>query len=159
MNSSDFGLAHFGAQQPRGPDPKSIERAMASAPPSDSVERQQQQWAGYMAAYDARQQEHMRALDVAGNAADALPRRAALAVDEFSMRELASAPPSDTMEREWSGYLAAYDARLQNYMESQVQGPASAPPADDADVAYSQAVNNDRFDFAWALILIDDIVK
>jgi hypothetical protein len=148
MHSSDFGHAHFAAQQPRGPDPKSIERAMVSAPPSDSVERQQQQWAEYMAAYDARQQEHMRALGVAGNAADALPRRAALAADEVAMRELASAPPSDTVEREWGGYLAAYDARLQNHMGSQVQGHASAPPADDAHVAYSQAVNNDRFDLS-----------
>ena len=82
-------------QQPRGPDPKSVERAMASAPPSDSVERR------YVAAYAARQQEYMSNMGISNNAAYALPRRAPLVAVEVSLSEVASAPPSDTVERVW----------------------------------------------------------
>jgi hypothetical protein len=108
---------------------------------------QQQQFTGYMAAYDTRKQEHMRAMGVASNAADALPRRAALAANKIVMIDLTSAPPSNTAEREWGEYLAARDARLQNHMGSHVQGLASAPLANHSWFDYSQAVNNDRLDF------------
>ena len=93
--------------------PNSIERQMASAPPSDSVERQ---WAGYMAEYDVRQQQHM------GGVAyyDSPQRFASAAPMEVSFQQLANAPPSDTFARQYG------------------------PPASNPLYAYNQAVAFDQ---------------
>jgi hypothetical protein len=108
-----------------------MERELASAPPSESVERQ---WGGYMAAYDERRQEY-----VAGYGEHALPQRFNPAVASASRpyaMEMESAPPSGPAELDWGGYMAAYDARLQDHVGAQ----PSAPPASDSVTAYSQAV-------------------
>jgi hypothetical protein len=105
--------AYAPAVQPVGPmqlqftGPNSIERQMASAPPSDTVERQ---WAGYMAAYDVRQQQHMGG-SAAGYVADHFPQRFAFAAPmETSFQEMASAPPSDTLARQNAyNQAVAYD--------------------------------------------------
>jgi hypothetical protein len=74
--------------------PNSTERQMASTPHSDTIERQ---WAGYMAAYDVRQQQHMGG-NAAGYVADNFPQRFAFAAPmETSFQEIESAPPSDTL--------------------------------------------------------------
>ncbi len=93
--------------------PNSIERQMASAPPSDTVERQ---WAGYMAEYDVRQQQHM-----GGVAAYDLPQRFASAAPmEVSFQQMAIASPSDTFARQYG------------------------PPASNPLYAYNQAVAFDQ---------------
>lgn len=81
---------------------------MASAPPSDTIERQ---WAGYMAALDVRQQQHMGG-SAAGYVADNLPQRFAFAAPmETSFQEyMASAPPSETLARQNAyNQAGAYD--------------------------------------------------
>ena len=86
---------------------------MASAPPNDSVERQ---WAGYMAEYDVRQQQHM-----GGVAAYVLPERFASAPPmEVSFQQMAIASPSDTFARQYG------------------------PPASNPLYAYNQAVASDQ---------------
>jgi hypothetical protein len=108
--------AYAPSEQPVGPiqlqftGPNSFERNMASAPPSDSVERQ---WAGYMAAYDVRQQQHMGG-SAAGSVANSVPQMFASAAPmEISFQEMASAPPSDTVQRQYglpaSNALHAYN--------------------------------------------------
>ena len=110
---------------------------MASAPPSDSVERQ---WGNYMVAFDARQQEHLGG--AVNGAAHVLPRRASSEAWPVQQphapaansreQEMASAPPSDTLERQWGGYMAAFDARQQEHMGWQADGQPSAPPVGSA---------------------------
>ena len=129
------------APQPQAPAANSREREMASAPPSDSVERQ---WGGYLAAYDVRQQEHMGG---AYYGPGFMPPRNAASTDwpaqqphapaaNSREREMASAPPSDTVDRQWGGYMAAYDVRQQEHMGGAAYGQASAPPIGSATLDF-----------------------
>ena len=132
--------------QPHAPAANTREREMASAPPSDTVERQ---WGDYVVAFDARQQGHMGG-QVHG-AAQMPPRRAssvawpaqqphAPAANSLE-QDMASAPPSDTVERQWGGYMAAFDARQQEHIGGQAHDQPSMPPFDSAtleDIRFRQ---------------------
>jgi hypothetical protein len=100
---------------PPAPRANSIEMAMASAPPCDSVERQ---WGQYMAAYDVRQQEHM---------GHAMPPR-------HDYYPEASAPPSASFDPNWAGYMDAYRAQLPGHIGQAVHDSPSAPPVGSAVV-------------------------
>ena len=100
---------------PPAPRANSIEMAMASAPPCDSVERQ---WGQYMAAYDVRQQEHM---------GGAMPPR-------HDCYPEASAPPSALFDPNWAGYMDAYRAQLPGHIGQAVHDSPSAPPVSSAVV-------------------------
>jgi hypothetical protein len=132
-NTSYFPHLH----QPQAPRPKTIERDMATAPPSDSVEVG---WAGYMAEYDGRLQQHMAPV---GYSQGALPQRLYPYASGAAV-EMEHAPPSGAGPPQWAGYMAAYDARLQGHISPDAQGYPSAPPATDSELAYNQAVGYDR---------------
>lgn len=131
-NPSYFPHSH----QLPAPRPKTIERDMATAPPSDSV---QVAWAGYAAEYDGRRQQHIGPVNAAGAPPQRLGPYALGAVVEME-----HAASSGAGQPQWAGYMAAYDARLQGHISPEARGYPSAPPATDSELAYNQAVGHDR---------------